>query len=378
MKRLLFVDLMRTLSIALVLAIHLGCHYMTQPSAWPPLQVLWFEIWNNGANGVTMFFVISGFLITRLLASDTGGLFQPHFRHFYARRVARLFPLLIVICILGLGLNWAAPDAGSHRFNYCFQVPPSPSSLLMLGSIGCFCFNWFKLFFSELSIGQHWINLWSLSVEEQFYFLYPFALLLLKTKRNLTCFLGGIIVLSLSLSFILTFLLRQSFVLPEAIHPYASIATGCLAYLACDHFRDRLIRDQKICWILFGAGLFLAGFTYAHYYYKSDFSWIALGPSFFNLGIFLLLLGGVHLKFFESPKWFLFGLPGQLSYGIYLLHIMVLFFLWPLLAGKNDFAGFAILFAAATLVGWLSYRYFERPMNSKIREWLGVRVPAHE
>ena len=371
MKRISFVDLLRSLSIAVVLATHLGRHHITQPSHWPILQTLWFKIWENGATGVMMFFVISGFLITRLLASDAGGLYRPNFRRFYVRRIGRLFPLLGVICLLGLGIAWWGPDSGTHRFDYCFSLPPYPYNLFLGGSIASFSVNWFQRLLPQLSIGQHWINLWSLSVEEQFYFCYPFVLSMVANKRNLVSFLAALILLPLLLAVFIVICLHQDSIFLKSITPYASIATGCLAYLACEQFHKRLEQYPKICWIFLGAGLFLTVATYSHYYYKADFTWIALGPTLFDLGVFLLILGGIHLDVFETKNWQPFSLPGQLSYGLYLLHIAVLFLLWPLLVGINDFVAFAFFSLATIGIGWLSYHFFERPMNTWIRKTFG-------
>jgi peptidoglycan/LPS O-acetylase OafA/YrhL len=77
-------------------------------------------------------------------------------------------------------------------------------------------------------------------------------------------------------------------------------------------------------------------------------------------------LGGLFLDF-NGPFWRILGLPGKLSYGGYLWQASVLFFLWPLLGGWNEYAAFAAFAAATTLAAWFSYRFFEEPCNLFIR-----------
>jgi peptidoglycan/LPS O-acetylase OafA/YrhL len=78
-KRLQVIDLVRAFSILAVLAHHLGCYYISKQSQSSFLAYLWFRFMINGSFGVTMFFVVSGFVITRLIASQPDGLFNPDF-----------------------------------------------------------------------------------------------------------------------------------------------------------------------------------------------------------------------------------------------------------------------------------------------------------
>ena len=99
MKKLQILDLLRGFSILSVLAVHLQ---VLRPSPSNPLlRSLWEHFSIPGFYGVTIFFVISGFLITRLIDQNLNGLFHPDIRGFYTRRAARILPLLGVIAIVG-------------------------------------------------------------------------------------------------------------------------------------------------------------------------------------------------------------------------------------------------------------------------------------
>src|SRR5579883_3455216 len=99
-NRIQIVDLVRAASILTVMAHHLGFHYITKASSSSFLAFAWYKLWINGGYGVTIFFVVSGFVITRLIDAQPRphGLFNPDFRDFYARRAGRILPLLATTC----------------------------------------------------------------------------------------------------------------------------------------------------------------------------------------------------------------------------------------------------------------------------------------
>ena len=372
MKRIPLVDALRSLSILAVLATHLGCQYIVNPSPWRFLQVVWYKIWINGAFGVTMFFVVSGFVITRLIAQQPQGLYQPDFRDFYSRRAGRLLPLLVVACLLGQ-LILALPHTPSHAFNYCFQDPQAGLTPGFWLSIATFSFYWYQKFMKVFEgVGVHWGLLWSLSVEEQFYFLYPWLLKILKRGTNLSAWLYTVVFFQPVFDTAHHFLFPQHDIpVLDSIGPFGSVATGCLLYLKAGQYGPLLSRNKKRSfWILlFGLAVFLK--AYLHQDYKADVWGHILGFPLINIGLFFFLLGALHLDFFKSKFWSLVGFPGQLSYGMYLLHIVVLFFLFPLLTGMNDFLAFFFYAAVTTLLAWGSYHFYEVPANLWIRKLLG-------
>jgi peptidoglycan/LPS O-acetylase OafA/YrhL len=119
-----------------------------------------------GQSGVTLFFVLSGFLITRilLLAKDT----DHYYRNFYMRRLLRIFPLyylgVLIYCIISPALrHLPVPDFAQQSW-YWFYLQNIAMS-----------FGW------PMSYGPH--HFWSLAVEEHFYLLWPVAVSLTPTKH---------------------------------------------------------------------------------------------------------------------------------------------------------------------------------------------------
>ncbi|HET7568419.1 MAG TPA: acyltransferase [Gaiellaceae bacterium] len=142
-------DGLRGLAIALVVLFHLGIHS---------------PVTRGGFLGVEMFFVLSGFLITFLLVDELGRLGRVGLRDFYVRRALRLLPALLAM--LGLLLAYLAAFGPHARF-HVFQR----EGLAALFYVN----NWYRAFDWGPSLTLP--HTWSLSVEEQFYIVWPVVLL---------------------------------------------------------------------------------------------------------------------------------------------------------------------------------------------------------
>ena len=155
------VDGLRAFAVLSVLAFH----------AFPS----WFK---GGFVGVDIFFVISGFLITRNifenLAND-----KFCFSDFFGRRIRRIFPSLVVVMICSLAFGWLVLTAdefiqlGKHvASSAAFLI-----NFILVSELG---------YFDNAAETKPMLHLWSLAVEEQFYIVWPFVLWLLwKSKLNL-------------------------------------------------------------------------------------------------------------------------------------------------------------------------------------------------
>lgn len=141
-------DGLRTIAVGIVLCAHGGIPYF-----------------RSGGTGVDVFFVLSGFLITTILITEHGRTGAINFRNFYARRFLRLAPALVVTCaVAGVGMMIC-----ENRF-------PATEIALSLS----YTANWaIALYDYHLT----WMNhCWSLSIEEQFYLIWP--LLIVGLERS--------------------------------------------------------------------------------------------------------------------------------------------------------------------------------------------------
>lgn len=163
-------DGLRAVAIAFVVVSHLQLVYQsgTTRAVDIPLASLGrFQFgFAQGGFGVTIFFFLSGYLITTLLRLELERTGSIRLRDFYLRRVLRIFPPLYVVLVAGLAVTIVGPVAGWHLttagvlsealyFNNYYQVAAYPTYGAPAGS---------------------WV-FWSLAVEEHFYLLFPFAYL---------------------------------------------------------------------------------------------------------------------------------------------------------------------------------------------------------
>jgi peptidoglycan/LPS O-acetylase OafA/YrhL len=152
-------DGLRAVSVGMVIAAHLS-EVVAQKIPFIPLWL--YAAW--GSLGVQTFFVISGFLITLILLKELNATGTISLGRFYFRRALRIFPAFYVYLAAGLALTLAGVFAGK------------PSAFLIAGT---YTTNYLGL---DSPLLEH---TWSLSLEEQFYLLWPAALLLLGTRKGI-------------------------------------------------------------------------------------------------------------------------------------------------------------------------------------------------
>ncbi|MBN3819298.1 acyltransferase, partial [Paraburkholderia sp. Se-20369] len=185
------IDLLRGVSILLVLLHHFNIPYALRDTAlsravgWDAVHA----VVRNGNYGVTMFFVISGYLITSNARRRWGSLAAIDARAFYVSRVARIVPCLLLLLALVNGLAAAGvPIFANHA---PLGVPVS-YWLVNLASL---------TFWMNVLIGVYgWVNyalgvLWSLSVEEVFYLSFPLLCIALRRDARLLAFWALVIAI---------------------------------------------------------------------------------------------------------------------------------------------------------------------------------------
>ncbi|MFW9929612.1 MAG: acyltransferase family protein, partial [Candidatus Thorarchaeota archaeon] len=152
-------DGMRGIAVLAVIAFHAGISFMP-----------------GGFIGVDIFFVLSGFLITSLLIREYDKYKDINFKHFYIRRALRLLPALILLLILFSVLSV-----------FFLQWTQAKSNLEDALIVLFYVANWARAFHIH---GAGWLgHAWSLSIEEQFYILWPITLIFLlkriHSRRNI-------------------------------------------------------------------------------------------------------------------------------------------------------------------------------------------------
>jgi peptidoglycan/LPS O-acetylase OafA/YrhL len=365
LKKFTLIDLVRTFSILVVLALHLGEFSFFQKSKNPWSLWVWEHFWRNGTYGVDCFFVVSGFLIAGVIAGNKGGLWKPSFRQFYIQRAGRILPLFCLSILIGI-LMLIIPGFIGNNLDV-FHSGGGPLSAGFWICVLTFTFNWFLAFNPFLRCGLHFVVLWSLSIEEQFYLLFPYALKKLKNSKSLCLFLVLLVVQGffwrLGCYFLESNIYFQTCASPGV---FDHIAVGILLYLAVDRWKIYLLENKTLSWFLCAAGLAVMMGIYFGTSQDSIGDRV-YASTVLDMGLFTFLLGGLHLSFFESKFWKPFGLPGRYCYGIYLLHPLVLSVMHSFVFRSDAWIAFAFFALVSTILAGISYHFFEMPANRLVR-----------
>ena len=360
-------------------------HYRADIQGLRGIAVLLVVIYHTGFAlpggfvGVNMFFVISGFVITQVLVREYEVTGSIRLNQFYARRARRLIPALSVVVIFTLLISLVAmsPFGGQQQI-----VKTAISSTFFAGNIHLFAMNTYE------SLKDNPLrHLWSLGVEEQFYWVYPvFFLVLLRFAKKgfikvLMLVLSIFAVISFGIGVLLTYgfefgytegsALSSRFAFLEKIGfqtggdwptkfaffgapaRFWEILLGSLTALFINKFAHKS-RTTAVYLLSVGVMLIIwSSFTLSS---RSSFpGYLALMPT---LGTVLLILFNQQIKpinrFFSSQR---LVFVGDISYSLYLWHWPFIVFaraIWP---GTS----FAPLIAAtlSVLPAIASYKFIE-------------------
>ena len=322
----------------------------------------------GGFVGVDVFFVISGFLITSIILRQLrDSAFS--LSKFYARRVRRIFPALVVMLATCLAFGWFAllPNEFEELGKHVASASVFVSNFTLWRESG---------YFSQAAEFKPLLHLWSLGIEEQFYLLWPLLLLIIwKRQRNVV-----LTTLLLSLASFATSVAighanpSAGFYLPFT--RFWELGLGCL--LATVNSRGEL--TQRRCarsagplWrplVSFAhsvspiVGLGLIATAIFLFDDKTPFpGFAALVPT---VGTTFVILG-------RADSWFQrrvvastgLVLIGLISYPLYLWHWPVLSFATILEAGTPSDEARVVAVLLSLLLAWLTFRFIERPVRAR-------------
>jgi peptidoglycan/LPS O-acetylase OafA/YrhL len=364
-SRLDQVDSLRAFAMAAVIAQHSGIF----PCGWI---------------GVWLFYVISGFVVTKtLLDTDVAKPKSERLSHFYIRRSARIWPIYFLMIVAGLLIS-------AHSVGH-FEWRPFLSLALF--------YNNFEMAFGNGNFANFNVgHLWTISVEWQFYLLYGVSFFLLP-KRVLISILVAFLFLCPVLRYLASVLIspsRSPLDTAFAIYSFSALHFDSFGAGALLAFSTGAYLNKRRAFILFFLGLatlviYVATFVLINYALgaqgvslaKNIVSGILFGQlrevfvytAIWLASVGLLALGVTQERlFFGILAWRPFPATGRISYGGYVYHMCALglthAFIGPVFGHPTDveaklLAGFATFLIALSLtigMAWLSYRYFERPI----------------
>lgn len=364
------VDLLRGISILLVLIHHFHLTYridQTPLTALIPASFL-KRLGGNGNYGVVIFFVISGYLITKTTQARHGALKNLTLKSFYTNRVARIVPNIALMVTLVATLAWAGLQI--------FQNNPGTVAMSQtLLSIATFTHN--------VQMQHHgWFNyclntLWSLSVEEVFYFGFPLLCLTLKSQK---------LLIGASTAFVITGPLYRARHLDNdivALHAYLScfdaIAMGCIAAVIAAKKPPKLSTTPRRL-ILTAAATTIV----AVYFYKGIFANAVYGISLTALATAVILVAKPNASSVTTnPTLKLIQWFGKNSYELYLFHIVILALMRTAVPKEalNDYTKplwFAIFMTASAVTAELISKHYAEPLNRALRSYKPSLQPPCE
>ena len=373
MKRIPIIDFVRFGSIFIVLGAHFFPQWIVKFIDSPLLQKIVLNVFHNGPYGVTCFFVVSGFLITEILVGNKENFSEVDLRTFYVKRAARILPLLTVVVLTAFCLEHSKDLLDARVQQYHVWNDVSGFGWPFWVSLVTFNFNWYIIDKSTLE-GFQWNVLWSLAIEEQFYFCYPLIVKKLQSQKNVFIFLSGVVIFALVFRFGASFYFdsNEYWMQLPSFAAFDQIAIGGILYFANRTWGDRLESRWKTSMALMLAGMAVC-FCLCYSTSMHDRVQMIYVPTLMAVSCALVLLGGLHVPALFSKTAQVLSWPGKLSYGCYLWHPTIIFLLMPILVPMGGLWGFIFLVLAVSFFAFLSYRYFEVPVNYRIRAWFKLK-----
>lgn len=317
-----------------------------------------------GGLGVTLFFVLSGFLITFLLFTEKQQTKRIKTGNFIIRRILRIWPAYFLA--LGIGFFiFPFLDARTHEFTQTY-------TWLKLGLFTLFLGDFVKAIILDAGVINH---LWSVGVEEQFYLIWPFLMNWFSSK-----FLKMAIII-----IVVNILLRIGFAQWNNFHPLTEF--NKTSWMICEAISKFFVWFRVDCMAIGGLGayfiiekkhqmlefLYHKGCQITTFFALSILICFGITFGFITHDIYSVLFLIIVMNVATNPRTLLnlefawLDKLGRISYGLYLYHPFVYFLLyffykqgWGTGSGIGNLTLFYSLFILGTILfSWFSYHFFE-------------------
>lgn len=305
-----------------------------------------------GFIGVDIFFVISGFLMTKIIVDQ---LLEQRFSflQFYISRAIRILPALMVLTVAIALLGWwlLIPEGYENYAKHAAASITFLSNLIYYLEAGDY--------FALDTHNKILLHTWSLSVEWQFYILLPLVLWIVCKINKSKKFIAGMVLLATVLSFLLACLIPEKykvfafFMIPTRAW---EMLAGGLVYLLF----HQLSLQPRSRTLLEGAGFALILLSLL--VIDEQARWPGILTLIPVLGTMMILISSQQNSWFTRPKILQF--LGNTSYSIYLWHWPVIFFS-SYLAFSHSALNILLGVALSVFLGWLSYQWIEEPFRQK-------------
>lgn len=347
------IDGLRALAVIMVLAYHLKMPFA-----------------KSGLLGVTVFFVISGYLITGILINEieeSGGV---DLKNFWLRRIRRLLPAVLSMAVVMIFVS-----AVVNRVVFTKGCNDLLSAVFGYN-------NWWQIFrkvsyFENAGAPSPFTHCWSLAIETQFYLIYPILLILLSKARNRGKVFATVTAVLAMISVVLMGVLYSPDGDPSRVYYGTdtrafSLLIGALAAIQKEYHIIKVKLRGKL-WAVIGSisvliliGMMMLISSYSSFLYYGGQAIVSVLAAFVVYAVTVsrsllnIILGSSILK------W-----VGDRSYSIYLWHYPII----VLMSGGKRAAWWIVILEVVLSVGFaeLSYRFIETPVrHGIIGEYIGI------
>ncbi len=312
-----------------------------------------FKAISTGEIGVLIFFTISGYLITKLLLNEQERDGEISIKNFYIRRSLRIFPVFFLYLLtLVVIKNTVFPDIFSEY------------SSILFSALYLWNYKHFLVDFSYQEVNGNWFmgHLWTLSMEEQFYLLWPMLF-----RRNSIKILTRIVIIIIILMPVIR--VASYFFSPESrgqigmmLHTGGdTILLGCLAALLekSDKFMAVLRTLLNNIWLVVAAFLFVFVVNDRLFDKFGGAYALLVGGSLINISIMFLILWCLYIpssvQRFLDYKWIKY--IGTLSYSLYIWQQLILTRRY-----HTFFNSFPVNLLVVFGIALISYHLIEKPI----------------
>jgi peptidoglycan/LPS O-acetylase OafA/YrhL len=329
-----------------------ACHTLPIDAAYYrglhlPAPWLWVAVVRAGASGVDLFFALSAFLITTLLLKErleAGGI---SLRLFYLRRILRIWPLYFLVVALGIVLAHAVPNlqrlswglvAGYLMFVSNWMYP-------IVGTVRSIC-----------------APLWTVSIEEQFYLLWPALVKVLQRRGIVVAAITTFVLATLSQIGIVLAGVGWGFLYYGSASRATSFAMGILLATSADRL-PKLTSGLRLMLIAGGIGGWIFSTARLTDQPGAPGMQLVLARLIISFASAAILYGCLN----SSNKLLRGGAVvrlGKISYGLYVWHftgLLVATSLFPLVHGWQRLGTTALGLVMTLLLAFSSYRWVESP-----------------
>ena len=309
----------------------------------------------GGFIGVDVFFVISGFLITRIILTEVDdGTFA--LAKFYARRIRRIFPALVVVLAASYLIGWVIllPDEFSLLGESIAAGVAFVSNLFLLRQAS---------YFAPDAADNPLLHLWSLGIEEQFYIFWPLILLTIFGTKRRRFWMTAIAAVSFGVSLLIFLGYKEWSFYSPASRAWELLVGGIIAERSIGQGGIASFRSPRADNLLATIGILAVVGATIGLDRNSLFPGLyALLPV---LGAALIILSPnspVNRILLSNPVAVLLG---KISYPLYLWHWPLLVYLQIVRNGVPNVAEIWATVIVAVVLSWLTFQFVEKPIRQK-------------